>query len=36
MGDEREFDMGAVENRFDIFLESMGLDKPKEKAKETA
>jgi benzoyl-CoA reductase subunit B len=28
MGDEREFDKEAVEKRFDIFLESMGLTKP--------
>ena len=30
MGDEREFDLGAVQMRFDIFLESLGLQKPKE------
>ncbi|MHC4537977.1 MAG: 2-hydroxyacyl-CoA dehydratase [Planctomycetota bacterium] len=30
MGDEREFDLTAVETRFDIFLESLGLDKPKD------
>jgi benzoyl-CoA reductase subunit B len=29
MGDEREFDIGSVQNRFDIFLESLGLSKPK-------
>ena len=28
MGDEREFDIGAVQTRFDIFLESIGLKKP--------
>jgi benzoyl-CoA reductase subunit B len=28
MGDEREFDKEAVEKRFDIFLESLGLTKP--------
>lgn len=30
MGDEREFDETAVQNRIDIFLESMGLKKPKD------
>ena len=30
MGDEREFDMAATKTRFDIFLESLGLTKPKE------
>ena len=29
MGDEREFDEASVVNRIDIFLESMGLSKPK-------
>jgi benzoyl-CoA reductase subunit B len=33
MGDEREFDLTSVQTRFDIFLESMGLSKPKEEAK---
>lgn len=33
MGDEREFDLTSVQNRFDIFLESLGLSKPKEEAK---
>jgi benzoyl-CoA reductase subunit B len=33
MGDEREFDKEATERRFDIFLESIGLTKPKEVAK---
>jgi len=28
MGDEREFDEKATENRTDIFLESLGLKKP--------
>ena len=31
MGDEREFDLAATENRFDIFLESLGLEKPMSK-----
>jgi benzoyl-CoA reductase subunit B len=30
MGDERDFDIGATEMRFDIFLESLGLKKIKE------
>jgi benzoyl-CoA reductase subunit B len=30
MGDEREFDLTAVQNRFDIFLESLGLKRPEE------
>jgi benzoyl-CoA reductase subunit B len=29
MGDEREFDINAVQKRFDIFLESLDLEKPK-------
>lgn len=29
MGDEREFDKEGVEKRFDIFMEGMGLKKPK-------
>jgi benzoyl-CoA reductase subunit B len=29
MGDEREFDLASVQTRFDIFLESLGLEKPK-------
>jgi benzoyl-CoA reductase subunit B len=28
MGDEREFDEAAVENRIGIFLESLGLKRP--------
>jgi benzoyl-CoA reductase subunit B len=32
MGDEREFDIVSVQKRFDIFLESLGLEKPKEEA----
>jgi hypothetical protein len=28
MGDEREFDEKATENRISIFLESMGVKKP--------
>jgi len=28
MGDEREFDESAVENRIGIFLESLGLKRP--------
>jgi len=30
MGDEREFDEQAVVNRIDIFLESLGLERPKD------
>jgi hypothetical protein len=29
MGDEREFDEKATENRIDIYLESLGLKKPR-------
>jgi hypothetical protein len=29
MGDEREFDESATVNRLAIFLESLGLEKPK-------
>lgn len=30
MGDEREFDEKAAQNRIDIFLESLGIGKPKD------
>jgi benzoyl-CoA reductase subunit B len=30
MGDEREFDEAATLNRIAIFLESIGLEKPKD------
>lgn len=30
MGDEREFDEKATQHRIDIFLESLGLDRPKD------
>jgi len=29
MGDEREFDEAATLNRIDIFMDSMGLQKPR-------
>jgi hypothetical protein len=29
MGDEREFDEKATENRIDIYLESLGLKNPR-------
>lgn len=34
MGDEREFDEQATLNRIDIFLESLGLKKTTEQAKD--